>query len=69
MGSPTPRQSLKTPNGGISGRPSLARYVEVTYEGMLSLKTHLDRIETRLSQLEASTKSASRPAVPNRRGR
>ena len=67
----TLRQGLNPPKGdvfaemkgclenGISGRPSLARFVEVTYEGMLSLKSQLDRIEARLSDLEAASKLRS----------
>jgi hypothetical protein len=32
---------------GISGRPSLARFVEVTYEAILELKRQLDELRTR----------------------
>jgi hypothetical protein len=49
---------------GLSGRPSLARFVEVTYEGILLLKAQADRIERRLSELETSTK---RPQSPHGR--
>jgi hypothetical protein len=49
---------------GLSGRPSLARFVEVTYEGILLLKAQADRIERRLSELEASMK---RPRGPHGR--
>jgi hypothetical protein len=81
VGPTTPRQRLNPPNGdvfaemrsclerGISGRPSLARFVEVTYEGMLSLKSQLDRIEARLSPLEPSTKTTLRPGSGIRRHR
>ncbi len=64
MGPTKPDGTLNPPNGdvfgemrdclnrGLSGRPALARFVEVTYEGILSLKEQLDRIETRLAHLE-----------------
>lgn len=67
--------TLERPNGdvfaemkdcldrGIGGRPALARFVEVTYEGILSLKGQLDRIETRLACIEAT------PTAPLPRGR
>jgi len=32
---------------GISGRPSLARFVEVTYEAILELKRHVDELRSR----------------------
>ena len=32
---------------GISGRPSLARFVEVTYEAILELKRQLDELRAR----------------------
>jgi hypothetical protein len=50
---------------GIGGRPALARFVEVTYEAVLSLKSQLDRIETRLSGLEPKTRQ--RPGRSQRR--
>jgi hypothetical protein len=52
---------------GISGRPALARFVEVTYEAMLSLKNQLDRIETSLSDHTIPPRSS--PGVRNRRSR
>jgi hypothetical protein len=35
---------------GISGRPSLARFVEVTYEAILTLKRHVDELRARRSR-------------------
>lgn len=32
---------------GISGRPSLARFVEVTYEAILTLKRQIDELRAR----------------------
>lgn len=32
---------------GISGRPSLARFVEVTYEAILELKSQVDELRER----------------------
>ena len=73
MGPTRTEGTLNPPNGdvfaemkdcldrGLGGRPALARFVEVTYEAVLSLKSQLDRIETRLSRLE--------PAAPRRPGR
>ncbi len=52
---------------GISGRPALARFVEVTYEAMLSLKSQLDRIETSLSDHKILARSS--PGVRHRRSR
>jgi hypothetical protein len=54
---------------GIGGRPALARFVEVTYEAILSLKAQLDRVETRLSTFEQPVRSEparSRPRNPRR---
>jgi hypothetical protein len=56
-------------DAGISGRPALARFVEVTYEGLMSLKNQLDQIETRLSRLESTHESQSRAPIGNRRRR
>ncbi len=75
MGPTKPDGTLNPPNGdvfgemgeclkrGLSGRPSLARFVEVTYEGILSLKEQLDRIETRLARLENSVEPAGKPRL------
>lgn len=81
MGPTKPDGTLDPPNGdvfaemkgcldaGISGRPALARFVEVTYEGLLSLKNQLDRIETRLSRLESTHESQPRGPIGDRRRR
>ena len=36
---------------GISGRPSLARFVEVTYEAILELKRQIDELRARRPRL------------------
>jgi hypothetical protein len=54
---------------GISGRPVLARFVEVTYEAILSLKAQIDRIETSLPHREPATRRSPGPGVRSHRRR
>jgi hypothetical protein len=41
---------------GIGGRPSLARFVEVTYEAILELKRQLDELRGRRSRIRLKSK-------------
>jgi len=41
---------------GISGRPSLARFVEVTYEAILELKRQLDELRARRPRFDLRRK-------------
>jgi hypothetical protein len=45
---------------GISGRPSLARFVEITYEAILELKRQVDQIHTPHSRLRLERKDSRR---------
>lgn len=42
---------------GIHGRPSLARFVEVTYEAILELKRQIDQLQARRPRLRLKRKS------------
>jgi hypothetical protein len=44
---------------GISGRPSLARFVEVTYEAILELRRQIDQLRARRPRLGLKRKKAS----------
>jgi hypothetical protein len=48
---------------GISGRPSLARFVEVTYEAILELKRQIDELRSRRPRLGLKRKKG--PAKPD----
>lgn len=43
---------------GIHGRPSLARFVEVTYEAILELKRQVDQLHVRRPRLGLKRKQA-----------
>jgi hypothetical protein len=49
---------------GIGGRPSLARFVEVTYEAILELKRQIDELRTRRSQFGLRRKPGKGKADP-----
>jgi hypothetical protein len=42
---------------GISGRPSLARFVEVTYEAILELRRQIEELRGRLKSKPGPQKS------------
>jgi hypothetical protein len=48
---------------GISGRPSLARFVEVTYEAILELKRQIDELRSRRPRLGLRRKKG--PSKPD----
>jgi hypothetical protein len=52
---------------GIGGRPSLARFVEVTYEAILELKGQLDQLGTRRPRLRPKRRHREQPK--NRHGK
>jgi hypothetical protein len=51
---------------GIGGRPSLARFVEVTYEAILELKRQLDELRSSRSQLGLKRKPGKGKAASER---
>jgi hypothetical protein len=52
---------------GIGGRPSLARFVEVTYEAILELKGQVDRLRTRRPRVRLKRRHREQPK--NRNGK
>ena len=53
---------------GISGRPSLARFVEITYEAILELKQQIDQLRARRPRIRLKRKQ-HREQPKNRDGR
>jgi hypothetical protein len=49
---------------GIGGRPSLARFVEVTYEAILELKRQIDELRNLRSQFGLRRKPGKGKASP-----
>ena len=46
---------------GIGGRPSLARFVEITYEAILELKQQIDQLRARRPRLRLKRKHREQP--------
>ena len=51
---------------GIGGRPSLARFVEVTYEAILELKRQIDELRNLRSQFGLRRRPGKRKPGPER---